>query len=317
MEEDLIDAATIFELNHTDSIYQSCHQIVKEGILPITRQVFVPKLWDYPIQFQLWMEAVRFFIRHKLLELQYMKANMHLTLTNTDSCIQLTFYPIGALAPTLHLRNDGRYFLTYTFPSIYAQAAMAKIEGKSMKVKASKIKDPSIEEIGDPRNLNNYLPDSGATQHMTPRLADLQNTVEGQKLVVEVANGHIIKCSTTGNIQISMQDDNGNMLNATLSDVMYVPGLNRRLFSVTQFAQHGHHTIVQQHGTTLLFSACLLPITIPHHKNGRIMASNLSVTNSTNKDADPCYHRVPAYRNKDQDKKTAPSRITPSMAGTP
>jgi len=46
---------------------------------------------------------------------------------------------------------------------------------------------------------------------MTPRLADLQNTVEGQKLGVEVADGHIIKCLTTGNIQISMQDDNGNM----------------------------------------------------------------------------------------------------------
>jgi hypothetical protein len=60
MEEDLIDAAAVFELNHTDSIYQSCRQIVKEGVLPITRQVFAPKPWDYPIQFQLWMEAVRF-----------------------------------------------------------------------------------------------------------------------------------------------------------------------------------------------------------------------------------------------------------------
>jgi hypothetical protein len=90
---------------------------------------------------------------------------------------------------------------------------------------------------------------------------------------------------------------------------MYVPGLNRRLFSVTQFAQHGHHTIVQQHGTTLLFGARLLPITIPHHKNSRIMASNLSVTNSPNEDAYPCYHRVPAYRNKDQDKKRLPLEL--------
>jgi len=29
-------------------------------------------------------------------------------------------------------------------------------------------KDPSIEEIGDPCDLGNFLPDSGATQHMTP-----------------------------------------------------------------------------------------------------------------------------------------------------
>jgi hypothetical protein len=30
-------------------------------------------------------------------------------------------------------------------------------------------RDPSLSELGDPGNLVNYLPDSGATQHMTPR----------------------------------------------------------------------------------------------------------------------------------------------------
>jgi hypothetical protein len=39
---------------------------------------------------------------------------------------------------------------------------MAKIENKATKIMASKMKDPTIEEIGDHRNLNNYLPDSGA-----------------------------------------------------------------------------------------------------------------------------------------------------------
>ncbi len=57
--------------------------------------------------------------------------------------------------------------------------------------------DPSIQDTGDPCDLNNYLPDSGATQHMTPRLMDLINVVEGQHLGVEVTDGHIIKCSTT------------------------------------------------------------------------------------------------------------------------
>ena len=50
MEEDLIDAAIIFELNHADSIYQACRQIIKEGVFPITQQVFIPRPWDYPIQ---------------------------------------------------------------------------------------------------------------------------------------------------------------------------------------------------------------------------------------------------------------------------
>ena len=62
-------------------------------------------------------------------------------------------------------------------------------------------RDPSISEIGDPRDLDNYLTDSGATQHMTPRLADLVEVVEGQNLGVEVADGHAIKSTTTGMIK--------------------------------------------------------------------------------------------------------------------
>jgi hypothetical protein len=81
------------------------------------------------------------------LELQYIKANTYLTFTNTDSCIQLTFYPIGANKLTLHLRTNGRYFFTYTLPSYHAQAAMAKIENKTSKIKARKAKDPTIKEI--------------------------------------------------------------------------------------------------------------------------------------------------------------------------
>jgi hypothetical protein len=72
---------------------------------------------------------------------------------------------------------------------------------------AVNIKDPSVEEIGDPTNLNNYLPDSGATQHMTPRKENLFDAVEGQNLGVEVADGHIIRCSTTGKVIISMTND--------------------------------------------------------------------------------------------------------------
>jgi hypothetical protein len=59
-------------------------------------------------------------------------------------------------------------------------------------------RDPTVAEIGDPSDLNKYLPDSGATQHMTPHLAGLVEAVEGQNLGVEVADGHVIKCSTTG-----------------------------------------------------------------------------------------------------------------------
>jgi uncharacterized protein YdcH (DUF465 family) len=309
MEEDLLDYATIFELNNTDTVHQSYRQIVKEGIMPAVQKLFIARPWDYPVQFQLWLDAIRFFVKHKLLEQQCAtKENTYLTVTNMDSCIQLTFYPVGASRPTLHLRASTRqYFFTYDIPSFYAQAAMvdSKPRRKS-KVKFIKTKDPSIDEIGEPSNLNNCLPDSGATQHMTPRLADLIDTVEGQNLGVEVADGHMIKCSVTGKIRISMQDDNGSWLNATLSEVMYVPGLSRRLFSVTQFAQHGHRAIIQQHGTTLLFGTRRAPVTIPYQNCGKTMASNLSIVNQSEEST---YHKVPTYCNKDPHKTHVPLEL--------
>jgi hypothetical protein len=91
--------------------------------------------------------------------------------------------------------------------------------------------------------------------------------------------------------------------------VMYVPGLSRRLFSITQFAQHGHRAIVQQQGTTLLFGPKALPVTIPYHMHGRRMASNLTVVSPNTSAQDPTYHNIPAYRNKDQNKKRLPLEL--------
>lgn len=62
--------------------------------------------------------------------------------------------------------------------------------------------DPTLEVLGDPTDLSNYLPDSGATQHITPRLADLFDVVGGQKLGVEVADGHVSKCTTSEKIAV-------------------------------------------------------------------------------------------------------------------
>jgi hypothetical protein len=63
---------------------------------------------------------------------------------------------------------------------------------------------------------------------------------------VEVADGHVIKCTKTEKIRIRMLDDNGARIEITLMDVMYVPGLSRRLFSVAKFAQHGFHAMIKR-----------------------------------------------------------------------
>ena len=75
---------------------------------------------------------------------------------------------------------------------------------------------------------------------MSPRRLDLFDVVENQNLGVEVADGHLIKCTTTGKVKINMLDDDGNQSQATLHDAMYVPGLRERVHSITTFADHGH-----------------------------------------------------------------------------
>jgi len=165
-----------------------------------------------------------------------------------------------------------------------------------------KKRDPSISEIGDPRDLNNYLPDSGATQHMTPRLADLVEVVEGQNLGVEVAKGHVIKCTTTGKIKIRMLDDNGANLEVTLTDVMYVPGLSCRLFSVSKFSQHGFHAMIKQNATTLFFcsNGIKSPITLQSAGSGKALAADLRVQGQIGSiQSDKRYHSVPSLRNRD------------------
>jgi len=125
------------------------------------------------------------------------------------------------------------------------------------------VHDPSLEDIENPANLNNYLPDSGATQHMAPCQEDLYDAVEGQNLGVEVADAHIIHCSTTGKVKISMLDDHGDPLVAELHGCMYVPGLSRRLFSITRFATNGHHAPITKDNVTLYFGPQACPVTIP------------------------------------------------------
>lgn len=52
--------------------------------------------------------------------------------------------------------------------------------------------DPPIKLMGSPHDLNNFLPDSSASQHMTPRLSNLYDMEEGLIIGIQVADGHII-----------------------------------------------------------------------------------------------------------------------------
>jgi len=69
MEEDLLDFATIFALDNRDSVHKSYRQIMQSGIMPAVTKIFYPRPWNFPVQFDLWLSMIRFFVKHKLLEL--------------------------------------------------------------------------------------------------------------------------------------------------------------------------------------------------------------------------------------------------------
>jgi hypothetical protein len=246
-------------------------------------------------------------------QLGYQDAPVTVTSRNNTLCI--TFYPVIHATPILV--QDGN--LLYIMPEHAIPRHMITVrrdpdpmqneveesdsgprESARMAIAttgmastfAVRKKDPSLAEIGEPCDLGNYLPDSGATQHMTPRRADLFDVVEGQNLGVEVADGHVIKCSVTGKIRLSMYDDNGNVLDAVLHDVMYVPGLSRRLFSITRFARHGHYATIRSGSTTLYFGEEQSPVTLTND-GSRAMAADATVV------AENPHHAIPYHRRHD------------------
>jgi len=248
----------------------------------------------------LWMKQVDVMIHAKILSLKQDLPQCDLLITTTDSGLQLMFFPITEDHPVIHLHdNDNRYFVTYErsipMPNRAVAAVASEIYENKPKANAVKRKDPMIDQIGDPRNLQNYFLDSGATQHMMPQLADLEDVMEGKHLRVEVADGHIIKCPATGKICINMLDDNGNILEVKLQDVMYVPGLSRRLFSITRFVRHGHHATFTKGTTILKFAPSWATVSLTNHIRAAAFAAGSTVI--AEEQSTSQYHEVPAFRN--------------------
>jgi hypothetical protein len=245
--------------------------VIEEGIIPMLENGFnipVDTLHNCVARFCFLVQA---YLTHRFShcwQLGHQDAPVMVTARNNTLCI--TFYPI--VHDTKEKFND----------SPQESARMAISGPATAFTHAVRKKDPSIEDIGDPCDLGNFLPDSGATQHMTPCRADLFDVVEGHNLGDEVADGHVIQCSTTGKICLHMTDDNGEPLNAVLHDVMYVPGLSRRLFSITRFARHGHYATIRRGSTTLYLGEQQSPVTLTND-GSRAMAADATVINANKK----------------------------------
>ena len=80
-----------------------------------------------------------------------------------------------------------------------------------------------------------WLIDSGCSNHMTSYLEDLIADHEEVDCVVEVATGVLVPATTQGTAKIKITDVvTGDKCIVMLHNVLYVPGLTKRLLSVRQ-----------------------------------------------------------------------------------
>ena len=89
-------------------------------------------------------------------------------------------------------------------------------------------------DINSKHHLDNWLIDSGASAHMSPYKEDLNN-LKHCNITVSLADGSEVKCNRTGTCKIKIVDDDKVKRILRLDRVVYVPGLNCRLFSVDTF----------------------------------------------------------------------------------
>jgi transposase InsO family protein len=90
---------------------------------------------------------------------------------------------------------------------------------------------PPVTSIAD------WLIDSGATAHMTNCQDDFNGALTPYESLVETANGGVIHVTHRGNVDIYLDDafHHGNSIIIEVKNVLYVPGLTRRLISVSEW----------------------------------------------------------------------------------
>ena len=112
-----------------------------------------------------------------------------------------------------------------------------------------------------------WLIDSGASCHMTPFKSDLKNTSEC-KANVTVADGSKIQANLLGDVTILLptNEDQCNAARVRLTRVLFVPGLNRRLFSVPTFTK--------MPGYEMTFYENRVHITLPDGKTADVPNNN-------------------------------------------
>ena len=83
-----------------------------------------------------------------------------------------------------------------------------------------------------------------------------------------VADGNVVHAIRQGKVDLNFEDDQGRDTVVTLSNVYYIPGLNRRLFSIPAFTANGIFTVhISKNYTQLDFGdGCTFTWPLLRHK---------------------------------------------------
>ena len=87
-----------------------------------------------------------------------------------------------------------------------------------------------------------WVINSGASAHMTPFRKDCKNIQTAHRKIF-LADGSVVTCKEMGVINIPIQNGKTILGTLRLDNVLIVPSLDRRLFSVNSFLQNGNNWV--------------------------------------------------------------------------
>jgi hypothetical protein len=94
-----------------------------------------------------------------------------------------------------------------------------------------------------------WLLDSGASSHMSPSRSDFETYAQLNEMIeVRIADGEALTAVGVGNVRLVLPDGT----TAVVSEVLHIPGLDRRLMSVAKLVQRGFEVVFGQSKCTII-----------------------------------------------------------------
>lgn len=104
-----------------------------------------------------------------------------------------------------------------------------------------------------------WIVDTGCTKHMTNSTDDLGWWNPCSKEVL-LADGKTVKAKGSGKGRIATIGMNGEKIDVTLKELLYVPGLSRKVLSVSRITEDGYTVVFGQKDFRIMDGAMVLAV---------------------------------------------------------